>query len=79
MTNYDVAIIGGGGAGLTAAIYSARARRSTIVFEGLVTGGLIATTDIVENYPGFPDGINGFDLAQQFHKQAEKVRRGDRL
>jgi thioredoxin reductase (NADPH) len=72
MNNYDVAIIGGGGAGLTAAIYSARARRSTIVFEGLVTGGQIATTDIVENYPGFPEGINGFDLAQQFHKQAEK-------
>ena len=72
MNNYDVAIIGGGGAGLTAAIYSARARRSTIVFEGLVTGGQIATTDIVENYPGFPDGINGFDLAQHFHRQAEK-------
>lgn len=72
MEQYDVAIIGGGGAGLTAALYSARARRRTVVFEGEVTGGQIATTDIVENYPGFPDGINGFDLAQLFHRQAEK-------
>jgi len=69
---YDVAIIGGGGAGLTAGLYAARARRRTIVFEGEVTGGQIATTDIVENYPGFPNGINGFDLAQQIASQAEK-------
>jgi len=69
---YDIAIIGGGGAGLTAAVYAARSRRSTIVFEGNVTGGQIATTDVVENFPGFPDGINGFDLAQAMLKQAEK-------
>ncbi|MEO8540149.1 MAG: thioredoxin-disulfide reductase [bacterium] len=72
MDTFDIAIIGGGGAGLTAAVYAARARRSTIVFEGNVTGGQIATTDVVENYPGFPDGINGFDLAQNILKQAEK-------
>ena len=53
-------------------MYAGRSRRSTIVFEGKVTGGQIATTDIVENYPGFPDGINGFDLAQAILKQAEK-------
>ncbi|HMO66052.1 MAG TPA: FAD-dependent oxidoreductase, partial [Verrucomicrobiota bacterium] len=72
MQSLDLAIIGGGGAGLTAALYAARARRSTIVFEGNVTGGQIATTDKVENYPGFPDGVNGFDLAQLFLQQAEK-------
>ncbi len=71
MPDYDIAIIGAGGAGLTAAIYAARARRRTALFEGNVTGGQIATTDIVENYPGFPDGINGFDLAQLMFRQAE--------
>lgn len=72
MQELDIAIIGGGGAGLSAAIYAARARRNTIVFEGNVTGGQIATTDLVENYPGFPDGVNGFDLAQLFLQQAMK-------
>lgn len=72
MQSLDLAIIGGGGAGLTAALYAARGRRSTIVFEGDVTGGQIATTDQVENYPGFPEGVNGFDLAQLFLQQAEK-------
>ncbi len=72
MKQYDIGIIGGGGAGLTAAIYTARARRSTVVFERAVTGGQIATTDGVENFPGFPDGVNGFDLGQLFVRQAEK-------
>ena len=72
MDRYDIAIIGGGGAGLTAAVYAARAMRSTVVFEGNVTGGQIATTDVVENFPGFPEGINGFDLAQNMLRQAEK-------
>ncbi|MEX2080508.1 MAG: FAD-dependent oxidoreductase, partial [Dehalococcoidia bacterium] len=70
--SYDIAIIGGGGAGLTAALYASRARRRTVVFEKAVTGGQIATTDRVENYPGFPEGVNGFDLAQMFQKQAEQ-------
>jgi thioredoxin reductase (NADPH) len=69
---YDIAIVGGGGAGLTAALYAARARRKTVVFEGGVTGGQIATTDVVENFPGFPDGINGFDFSQLLLRQAEK-------
>ena len=72
METFDIAIIGGGGSGLTAAVYAARGMRSTIVFEGNVTGGQIATTDVVENFPGFPEGINGFDLAQNILKQAEK-------
>lgn len=72
MTNYDIAIIGGGGAGLTAAIYAARARRKVAVFEHKTTGGQIATTDVVENFPGFPQGVNGFELAQLFEQQAVK-------
>ncbi len=72
MTEHDIAIIGGGGAGLTAAIYAARARRRTVVFESGVTGGQISTTGAVENFPGFPAGIDGFDLAQAFLQQAEK-------
>lgn len=72
MQDLDIAIVGAGGAGLTSAIYTGRARRRTAVFERLMTGGQIATTDIVENYPGFPQGVNGFDLAQLMLQQAEK-------
>ena len=69
---YDIVIIGAGPAGLTAGLYAARARRKTIVLERNVTGGQIALTAAVENYPGFPDGVNGFDLAQAMQQQAEK-------
>ncbi len=68
---YDILIIGGGPAGLTAAIYAGRAARKTLVLGSLMTGGQIANTSLVENYPGFPDGISGFDLATNFIKQAE--------
>ncbi len=68
----DAAIIGAGGAGLTAAIYMARGRRSTVVFERQVTGGQIATTDLVENFPGFPEGVNGLDLSMRFEQQATR-------
>jgi len=67
---YDVMIIGGGGAGLTAALYAARANLSTILFEKLVSGGQIASTDLVENYPGFEEGVLGPDIALKMEAQA---------
>jgi thioredoxin reductase (NADPH) len=73
MHEYDIAIIGGGGAGLTAALYAARARRNTVLFEQLVPGGQIATTGPVENYPGFPaGGINGLELSERMEQQARE-------
>ena len=69
---YDVAIVGAGPGGLTAAIYCARGRRSTVVLERNMAGGQIALTDLVENYPGFPEGISGFDLATKMKDQAVK-------
>lgn len=70
--DYDIAIIGGGAAGLTAGLYAARARRRTVLFERKGAGGQIATTSIVENYPGFPEGVDGFELGQLMHQQASK-------
>lgn len=70
--NYDLVIIGGGPAGLTAAIYSARAKLSTLVVEKSVVGGEVETTDLIENYPGFPEGVSGHVLADRMRKQAER-------
>ncbi|MDD5227157.1 MAG: thioredoxin-disulfide reductase [Candidatus Omnitrophica bacterium] len=67
---YDVMVIGGGGAGLTAALYTSRANLSTVLFEKLVSGGQIASTDLVENYPGFPEGVLGSEIAQKMEAQA---------
>ncbi|MGC8765833.1 MAG: thioredoxin-disulfide reductase [Brevinematia bacterium] len=67
---YDIGIIGGGPAGMTAAIYSSRAMLNTIIFEKLGAGGQAAVTDHIENYPGFPEGINGFELSQKMEEQA---------
>lgn len=67
----DVAIIGGGPAGLTAALYAARGRAKTVVFERGIPGGQIVTTDWVENYPGFPEGLSGAELGDLMTRQAE--------
>jgi thioredoxin reductase (NADPH) len=70
-SEYDIIIAGGGPAGLSAAVYAARSRRRTLLIERGVTGGQIALTSEVENYPGV-ETINGFELAQTMQRQAEK-------
>jgi thioredoxin reductase (NADPH) len=72
-TDYDLVIIGAGPAGLTAGIYAARARMNVLLLEKAAPGGQILITDWIENYPGFPEGISGYDLSEKMKIQAESL------
>ena len=75
----DIVIIGGGPAGLTAALYAARDKLSVLIIERALMGGLITETERVDNYPGFPDGISGFDLTDKMLKQAQQYGAQDTM
>ena len=69
---YDMVILGGGPGGYTAALYAARAGLEVLVLEKLSAGGQMALTSQVDNYPGFPEGVDGFELGMRFQEQAER-------
>jgi len=69
---FDLVIIGGGPAGLTAGIYAGRARLKTVIIEEMIAGGQSATTELLENYPGFKDGVGGVELAMAMEEQAKR-------
>ena len=68
----DVLILGGGPAGLSAALYAARAELKPLILTGMQPGGQAALTHMIENYPGFPEGVGGSELGELFQKQAER-------
>lgn len=72
MADYQLIIVGGGPTGLTAGLYAARARLKTLLLEKGVPGGQVMNTDWIDNYPGFPEGISGFDLAEKMAAQAAR-------
>ena len=72
MQQYDLVIIGGGPAGYTAALYSARAGLRTLLVEKMSAGGQMGLTNQIDNYPGFPDGVDGIELADRMQLQAER-------
>ena len=69
---YDMVILGGGPGGYTAALYAARAGLDVVVLERLSAGGQMALTSQIDNYPGFPEGVDGFELGLKFQEQAER-------
>ena len=71
---YDMIIIGGGPGGYTAALYAARAGLDVILLEKLSAGGQMALTSQIDNYPGYPEGIDGFTLGMQMQEQAERFQ-----
>jgi len=71
--DFDLVIIGGGPAGLAAGLYAARARLKVVLLEKSAPGGQLLITDWIENYPGFPEGLSGFDLVQKLTEQVKKV------
>ena len=73
MKKYNIAIIGGGPAGYTAALYSARAGLSVVLFEELAPGGQMATTSAIENYPGFDETVDGFELGQKMKNGGKHI------
>jgi len=69
---YDMIVIGGGPAGYTAALYASRAGLDTLVIEKMSVGGQMAVTDIIDNYPGFPEGVDGFTLGMKMQESAAR-------
>ena len=72
MRREKIVIVGGGPAGLTAAVYAARSGLNPLVFEKLQPGGMMTTTDLIENFPGFPNGVNGAELSAKMQQHAER-------
>lgn len=69
---YDVVMVGAGPSALAAAVYTTREDIETVIFEKGVVGGMAAITDVIDNYPGFSEGVNGLDFAEQLQRQAER-------
>lgn len=72
INDYDLVIVGAGPSALTAAIYTSRENIKTLLVERMTVGGMAAITDQIDNYPGFPDGITGYELSNKFKAQAER-------